>query len=135
LPAKMGFEESLYVRLHRTLYPNFGRIGGIAEILAVITTGGLAYWLRRRRPKAFPLTGSAAGCLAAAHGAFWVLVSPANSTMASWPLDSIPSDWTRWRDQWEYTHAVRAFLVMGALGMLVFSVLRETSDRPELFDR
>jgi hypothetical protein len=31
LPAKMRYEPSLWVRLHRTLYPNFGRIAGPAE--------------------------------------------------------------------------------------------------------
>jgi hypothetical protein len=83
LPAKMRYGPSLYVRLHRTLYPNFGRTAGIAEILAVVATGGLAWWVRERKPDAFRLTVSAAGCLAAAHGSFWVLVFPANTTMAS----------------------------------------------------
>src|SRR5688500_9861792 len=119
LPAKMRYEPSLYVRLHRTLYPNFGRIAGVAEAFSLVATGGLTWWLARRRDKSFPLTLSAAACLAAAHGAFWALVAPANKTMASWPLDSIPPDWSRWRDQWEYTHAARAVLVTGALGALV----------------
>jgi hypothetical protein len=130
LPPKMHFAPRLYVALHRTLYPNFGRIAGVAEILAVVTTGALAWRLRKQRSKAYPLTASAAGALAAAHGAFWSLVSPANTTMANWPLDSIPPDWTRWRNRWEYTHAVRALLITGALGALVSSVLQETSDVP-----
>lgn len=45
LPAKMKYEPSLYVRLHRTLYPTYGKTAGIAEILSVLTTLGLA-WLR-----------------------------------------------------------------------------------------
>jgi hypothetical protein len=130
LPFKMQYEPELYVRLHRTLYWNFGRVGGTAEILALLGTGGLAAWTIRKRPAAFPLTVLAAGCLAAAHGAFWVLVEPANRTMASWPLDEIPAGWTSWRNQWEYTHAARAALVLGALGALVASVLRETPERP-----
>lgn len=124
LPPKMRFEPSLYVKLHRTLYPNFGRIAGVAEILALLSTGGLGWRLRRQRAKAFPLTAVAAGSLAAAHAAFWTLVSPANKTMASWPLDSIPPDWTGWRAQWEYTHAVRAVLGMAALSTLVWSALQ-----------
>jgi hypothetical protein len=128
LPAKMRYERSLYVRLHRTLYPNFGRIAGVAEALSLATTGVLAWRLAKRRDQASSLTTAAAACLAAAHGAFWALVSPANTTMASWPLESIPSDWARWRDQWEYTHATRAVLVTGALGALVASLLREVPD-------
>jgi hypothetical protein len=37
LPAKMRYEPSLWVRLHRTLYPNFGRTAGPAEAAAVIS--------------------------------------------------------------------------------------------------
>src|SRR4029453_13224030 len=88
LPAKMRYERSLYVRLHRTLYPNFGRIAGVAEALSLATTGVLAWRLAKRRDQASSLTHAAAACLAAAHGAFWALVSPANTTMASWPLES-----------------------------------------------
>jgi hypothetical protein len=113
LPGKMRYEAPLYVRLHRTLYPTFGRTAGVAEIVSVVTTGALAWWVRKRRPEAFPSTATAAACLAAAHIVFWALESPANRTMSGWLLDRIPSDWTNWRDQWEYSHAVRALLVAG----------------------
>jgi hypothetical protein len=131
LQAKMQYDKAEYVRLQRTLYWNFGRVGGMAEILALVTTGGLAWWIRKRRPRALPLTASAAVCLAAAHGAFWAFVAPANAAIASWPVDSIPPDWTQWRDRWEYTHAARAFLVTGALAALAASVLQETPNRAE----
>ena len=93
LPSKMRYEPSLYVRLHRTLYPNFGRIAGPTESLAVLTTGGLSWLLRKRHSRAFQLTAAAAGCLAAAHAMFWSLVQPVNKEMMSWPLEDIPSDW------------------------------------------
>jgi Domain of unknown function (DUF1772) len=132
LPAKMRYEPSLYVRLHRTLYWNYGRISGVAEILALVSTGGLAWRLRKRRDRAFPFAISAAACLAAAHAAFWRWVSPVNRTMVTWPLDSIPSDWSGWRDQWEYTHAVRAVLVTAALAALVYSLAEESAGRRQL---
>ncbi|MCC6589816.1 MAG: DUF1772 domain-containing protein [Bryobacterales bacterium] len=128
MPAKMRFDKRLYVDLHRTLYPNFGRIAGTPEIVAVLTTGALAVWTRRHRPSAFAATVTAAGCLAAAHGLFWTLVRPANSAMLAWDLDAIPPEWTAWRKQWEYTHAARAVLVTGALAALAWSVIQETPD-------
>jgi hypothetical protein len=128
LPAKMAYEPSLYVRLHRTLYPNFGRTAGPAEALAVLTTGVLAWWSRERRPRAFPLTAAAAGCLAAAHGIFWAVVQPVNVEMMRWPLDAIPDDWRSWRDRWEYGHAVRAGLASAALAALTLSLLTDTAD-------
>jgi hypothetical protein len=124
LPAKMRYEPELYVRLHRTLYPNFGRAAGPAEAFAVVATGGLAWWSRGRRPDAFPLTAAAAGCLAAAHGIFWSVVQPVNVEMLRWRLDDTPRDWKHWRDRWEYGHAVRAGLVTAALGALTWSFLK-----------
>jgi hypothetical protein len=118
LPAKMRYEPSLYVRLHRTLYPNFGRTAGPAEAMAVLSTSLLAWWTRRHRPDAFRYTAGAAACVAAAHGIFWDVVQPVNVEMTRWPLDAIPQDWTTRRDRWEYGHAVRAGLVATALGML-----------------
>jgi hypothetical protein len=128
LPAKMRFEPSLYVRLHRTLYPNFGRIAGPAEGVAVVTSAALALWTRRTGSRAFPFTAAAAGCLAAAHGVFWTVVNPVNVEMVKWPLDAIPPDWMSARDHWEYGHAVRAGLVTAALAGLVASLLAETGD-------
>jgi hypothetical protein len=128
LPAKMKYEPSLYVRLHRTLYPNFGRTAGPAEFLSVSSTSALALWSRGRRPAAFPLTATAAGCLVAAHGIFWTVVQPVNVEMMRWRLDAIPRHWAKLRDRWEYGHAVRAGLVTVALGILTCSLLRDASD-------
>jgi hypothetical protein len=118
LPAKMRYEPSLWVRLHRTLYPNFGRTAGPAEAAAVISTHLLA-WRTRRESEAFRSTAVAAACLAAAHAIFWAVVQPVNVEVMRWSLDTIPYDWENRRKRWEYGHAIRAGLVTAALGALV----------------
>ena len=127
LPAKMQYEPSLWVRLHRTMYPNFGRTAGPAEAAAVMSTSLLAWWTRRVRPETFRSTAVAAACLAAAHAIFWRVVQPVNAEVTRWPLDAIPPDWTKQRDRWEYGHAIRAGLVTAALGALVTSIHGEES--------
>jgi hypothetical protein len=127
LPAKMRYEPSLWVRLHRTLYSNFGRTAGPAEAAAVISTNLLAWRTRHEQPEAFRSTAVAAACLAAAHAIFWGVVQPVNAEVVRWPLDSIPRDWTKQRDRWEYGHAIRAGLVTAALGALIMSMRRERS--------
>ena len=124
LPAKMNYEARLYVMLHRTLYPNYGRVSGIAEFLATVAVIGLA-WRMRGQPGVFEPVLVSAILMVAAHAVFWFLVQPANTTMAAWSLDEIPDEWTQWRNRWEYSHAVRAVLEVSALGALVISVLRE----------
>jgi prepilin signal peptidase PulO-like enzyme (type II secretory pathway) len=125
LPGKMEFDARLYVLLHRTLYPTFGQTAGWAEGLALFSVIGLA-WRVRKRGTAFPLTVVAAVCQATAMIVFLVYVYPANVTMSSWPLDSIPAEWTDWRDQWEYAHAARAILFTVALAAQVLGVVWET---------
>src|SRR5690606_6139523 len=96
LPPKLAYEADLYVRLHRTLYENYGRVGGPAEVLAVASALAIAWRLRGRGTTSW-LTAAGAGLLLLAHATFWVVVQPANSTMLAWSLDAIPADWARWR--------------------------------------
>jgi hypothetical protein len=64
-----------------------------------------------------------AACLILAHAMWWVLVGPVHQEFATWTPE--PADWTRLRDQWEFTHTARAGLfLLGFCGLLaaVFSV-------------
>jgi Domain of unknown function (DUF1772) len=122
LPAKRRYEPSLWVRLHRTMYPNFGRTAGPAEAAAVISTHLLAWRTRRERPEAFRSSAIAAACLAAAHAIFWSIVQPVNREVMRWPPDAVPHDFENRRDRWEYGHAIRAGLVTAALGALALSM-------------
>ncbi len=123
LPAKMRYEGPLYVRLHRTLYDNFGRVAGPAESASVLGTAVLAWLAWRRASRRAASATAAAGALAAAHAIFWTVVAPANKEMISWPLDAIPPDWKAWRNRWEYGHAVRAGLVTAGLAALIWALL------------
>jgi hypothetical protein len=128
MPIKRRYDRSLYLSVQQSLYPNFGRIAGMGEFLALVTTSGLAWWVRKRRPAAYPLTVAAAAGLAAAHATFWFWISPVNAEIAKWRIDTMPPNWMRWRDQWEYSHAVRAFLITGSLAASVLAVLKETPE-------
>ncbi len=63
--------------------------------------------VRGRRP-AFRLTLAGAGLLGAA-----------------WSPESVPPDWRRVRDQWEYAHAARFVMQLAGFGALILSVLSE----------
>ena len=78
------------------------------------------------KPNGFGWALFGALCLVAAHGAWWVWVAPVNAMMTALTPETLPADWMRLRDQWEYTHAARAVLQIIAFGALVFSILVET---------
>jgi len=63
------------------------------------------------------------------RAASWIWVAPVNATLVPLTADTLPSNWSALRDQWEYTHAARALLQLTGLGFLVFSVVCEIPRR------
>ena len=133
-PGKLRLSREEYGVVQHIYYPGF-TIGGISEPVAIllalvllfmIPPGGLAFWL----------TALAFVALAAMHTVYWLLIHPVNNFWlkdfrlkgagASFfgfdPLKRTgPSgepDWTAMRDQWEYSHIIRAALSFLALGLL-----------------
>jgi hypothetical protein len=126
MPAKLRIDGAMWLTLLQTLYPPaFGPVGGTCEGGALVTTNGLAVYVRHRQP-VFGWTLLAAVFLIATHAAFWLLVQPVNATMGPLTSATLPADWMQLRGQWEYTHAARALMQIVALGALVVSVLVDT---------
>jgi len=109
----------------QSLYQTFGTVGAGIEVgaLFMVIVLSLAVW--RRRP-AFQWTLFGTVCLLLAHVAWWVFVAPVNAEISKWTPETLPTDWTWWRSQWEYTHAARAILEISGLGALVIAILAET---------
>ena len=129
LAPKMHYDASLYLSLHRTLYPLFGApVGAAIEVGAVLGSIGLILLAHRRTPSfAFTLVGAA--CMLIAHATWWVWVNPANGELARMAVNGPPPDWAQWRNQWEYAHLARFLLQLWGFAMLLLSVLVETPQR------
>ena len=125
MPAKMAYAGSLWLTLLQTLYQTFGTIGAFFEVGAVVTSVMLTFLVRQRQP-AFGWTLLGALCMVTAHAIFWIWIAPVNATMVPLTPETLPTNWMNLRDQWEYTHAVRALLQIVALGAIVYSILVET---------
>jgi len=126
LPAKMNYNVALWTTVNQSLYQEFGSFLGIfSEVGAILTAIVLTFLVRKRRP-AFQLTLVGAIFLALALAIWFIFVAPMNAEFAQWTIDSIPADWTRVRNQWEYSHAARFVLQLIGFGALLLSVLVET---------
>jgi hypothetical protein len=129
LPPRMSYDGAQWVAT-QSLYRLFGTVGAFIEVSALLLATVLLLAVWRRRP-AFQWTLFGTVCLLAAHAAWWMFIAPVNVEIATWTPDTIPADWTWWRNQWEYTHTARAILQILGLSALVLSVLVETpSQRP-----
>lgn len=130
LPRKLQFSAQLWTTLNQRLYEYFAVVGGALEVVTVLMLAMLAVAeLRRSRSRRWAVL-VAAGCFAAALVVYFMVVQPANDQIASWSPASVPSDWTTWRDRWEFGHAFRFGLMLIGFAALVAAVTgREPADR------
>lgn len=124
LPAKMQYDGALYVTLQNSLYLSFGTIGAVIEVGALLTAIVLSFLVRKHR-SAFVSTMIGTICLAAALIIWFVLILPVNIEISQWTATSVPENWTRLRDQWEYAHATRFVIQLIGFSSLMLSMLNE----------
>jgi hypothetical protein len=71
------------------------------------------------------MTLGAALCGSAALVVWFAYVDPVNAALKAWTPETLPSDWTSYRDQWEAGHAASAALFALAFSGLVIALLSE----------
>lgn len=127
LPRRMQFDQQLWVRVtvFENVYRLFGSVGAVFEVSAILTAIVLTF-LVRKRSSTFYWTLGGTVLLVVAFVSWIMFVAPMNAEFAKWLTNPVPSDWTRYRDQWEYAHAINALIKIMGLSLLVLSVLVET---------
>ena len=133
LPGKLRLSKSAYFTVQSIYHPGFmlggaiGEGGGLAALLLLL-------FLTPPATTAFWLTVAAFLALVGMHAVYWLLTQPVNSfwlqnaelTGASHEgLMAAPSgtEWIELRNQWEYSHAIRAALGLISLALLVAAVV------------
>ncbi|HMB90138.1 MAG TPA: DUF1772 domain-containing protein [Rhodothermales bacterium] len=130
MPMKMQVDGPLWRTFQHSLYRYFAIIGGPIEIGAILSAAGLAFFARKRE-QPYPLILIGTACLAAAFLVWLGLVSPVNTQLATWTsAEAIPTDWMRWRAQWEYAHLARFILHLTGLSMLLVAGLNVSTRTP-----
>ena len=111
------------------LYALFGAIGGPIEVASVLAALALAFFTRQRG-LSFYLTLGGALCMSLALVSWFIFIAPVNTELATWTPTAYPRDWIRYRNQWEYTHAVNAVIKIIGFSLLVLSIIVETPKAP-----
>ena len=123
MPAKMRFTEEHWLQAQQSMYVAYAKVGGVLEVCALVTAGGLAYFLRDWRPAMFAAIAGTA-CLAVAFLVVWVLVTNrVNVKVGLWTPDTLPDEWPRWRKRWEISHVVRFAFHLGGFALLTAATL------------
>ena len=124
MPMKMNADGRLWMTFQHTLYSYFAYIGAPIEIGAIISLGILSFFARHRSRSFYFLVLTATLCVATAFFVVWLgFTNPVNAETAKRTADTIPSDWTDWRRQWEYSHLARFVLHLIGFGALGISLV------------
>jgi hypothetical protein len=125
IPGKLRLDGATWLTVQHNLYIAFGVVGAAIEVLAIVLTWILVLMVRRRRP-ALWWTLAGAICVSAGLADWFLLVAPMNAALNVWTPETLPVDWTRYRDQWETGHAIHAALFGLGFSALVVALLTES---------
>jgi hypothetical protein len=97
-------------------------------ILALATFASVIWALAVAWPegRAVALLAFAAALIAADAVVVFARQAPQSRAMRAWPLDAIPAEWTRRRDDWEAAQRLRTPLASAAFVCVIIAALSET---------
>jgi MFS family permease len=110
LPAKIDLPEEPYF-VAQQVYRGWAWAGVV--IFAAIFANFASAFLTRHNRRQFWLSLAAGLLIAATLAIFFIWTFPANQATGNWT--SVPDDWERLRNEWEYSHAVNALVTFIAL--------------------
>jgi hypothetical protein len=125
IPGKQQLSGAEWLVVQHTFYGGFAIVGGIAEVLGLISTGVLLALLRERR-MSFILTLMATLSFAGMLALFAFGNNPLNQQIATWTPQSLPANWHEIRDAWDRFHAASSVFAALAFTALLIALLRET---------
>ncbi len=131
IPGKRALNGAGWLAVQQTFYGGFAAVGGIAEVLGLISTLALLFMLRERR-EAFLLTLVAALSFIAMLALFALGNNPLNEQIMNWTPQTLPTNWRDYRDAWDRFHLASSACAALAFTVLLVSALRDT---PSWFGR
>ena len=126
IPGKRELSGPEWLKIQHTFYGGFAVVGGLAEILGLIATAVILLFVWKRRAT-FLQTLIGVLCFVGMLLAYWFGNRPINAKISSWTPSTLPADWTRYRDYWDYAHATTAVFGAIALVILLIATLHDSS--------
>jgi hypothetical protein len=118
LPHKISLPRDAYLTV-QSIYAGWAWFG-IIDLAALIMNVVLANMLRQQRPAVYFAT-AAAICFVVFFVIFFTWTFPANQVTSNWT--TVPDNWSRLRQKWEYSHAANAVVMLIALCSVTLAVI------------
>lgn len=125
IPGKRILNGPDWLAVQQTFYGGFAIVGGVAEILGLISTVILLF-LHRGQRGAFVLTLVATLSFAGMLALFAFGNNPLNKQIMTWTPQTMPANWRDYRDAWDTFHAASSACAVLAFTTLLIATLRDT---------
>lgn len=126
IPGKQQLSGAEWLVVQHTFYGGYAIVGGLAQIVGLISTGILLFLLRQQRT-ALILTLIATLSFVGMLALFAFGNNPLNQQIVTWTSQSMPANWHEIRDAWDRFHAASSGFAALAFTVLLIALLRETS--------
>ncbi|HXQ70634.1 MAG TPA: DUF1772 domain-containing protein [Pyrinomonadaceae bacterium] len=126
-----SLSKGTFLEVAHAMIGNLGAIMALLMPAAMLSTLPVLYLLSRRRPKAFHATLAGLMLFVVALLITLLIEVPLDMQFQGWTLASLPANWQQLRDRWEFWHAVRSWVSMIGLALMLGGALlwRETITR------
>jgi hypothetical protein len=124
IAGKHSLDGAEWLHVQHTFYGGFAIVGGIAEVLGLISTCVLLVLLRGQQPS-FILTLLAALSFLGMLALFAFGNNPLNQQIATWTPETLPANWQQVRDAWDRFHVISSVLAALAFTVLLVDLLRQ----------
>jgi hypothetical protein len=121
-PGKRQLSGAEWTVVQNTFYAGFAVVGGIGEVLGLVSTCALAVLVRHRRGHRLLMAVAALAFLGTLLS-FAFGNRPINDQVAAWMPGTLPPDWATYRDRWDAAHSLSALLAALAFVTLLVSTL------------
>jgi hypothetical protein len=103
LPQKLDYDPATWTQLQHSLHRYFAVVGGPLEVATIIAAVMFAVRAHRLRGGRLAVVGAV--CFVLALGVVVCGGEHGQRRGRSLAVNGVPSDWRRWRAQWEFGHA------------------------------
>jgi uncharacterized membrane protein len=117
-----------FLTIGHTMIGNLGTIMAVLMPAAMLATLPVLWLLYRRRLKAFYPTLAGLALFVVALLITLLVEVPLDNQFAAWTVMSLPANWEQLRDRWEFFHALRSWVSVAGLALLLGAALFERAD-------
>ncbi len=112
-----------FLEVGHTMIANLGTIMAILMPAAILAVLPVLYLLYRARSRAFYLTLAGFVLFVIALLITLIVEVPIDNQIEGWTVTSLPPNWQQLRDRWELFHALRSWVSVLGLALLLASAL------------